>query len=217
MRGENDDRGRSPAEVVSELMAAICDSRIEDMLALVHPQVMWLPVGRPGLTLYEGHAGMIRLVEDLSAAYGRFRLEVTEITAGTGKQAAAESGTQVTVRARVVRESEGADLAPLPITSVFTLRGGLVTSMDGEPGDPAAPDKGVPGIEQKDNFEAQSSPVTCRSAAEAIGGGWAAGHGLHASRPWASLIRAVGVTAASHGDVIPDQAPQRREWVMVAV
>jgi hypothetical protein len=67
MRGEDGDRRRSPTEVVSELMAAICDGRIEDMLALIHPQVMWLPVARPGRSLYAGHAGMIRLVDDLSA------------------------------------------------------------------------------------------------------------------------------------------------------
>src|SRR6266702_3521938 len=90
MRGEDDDRGRSPAQVVSELMAAICDGRIEDMLALVHPQVIWQPVARPGLTMYEGHAGMIRLVADLGAAYGRYRLEVEEITADTGRQAVAD-------------------------------------------------------------------------------------------------------------------------------
>jgi hypothetical protein len=137
MRGEDGDRGGSAAQVVSELMAAICDGRIEDMLALVHPQVMWLPVARPGRSLYEGHAGMIRLVDDLSAAYGRFRLEVIEISADVGKQAAAESGTQVTVRARVVRETDGGDLALPPVTGMFTLRGGLVTSMESEPSDPA--------------------------------------------------------------------------------
>ncbi len=134
MRGEDDDRGRSPAQVVSELMAAICDGRIEDMLALVHPQVIWQPVARPGLTMYEGHAGMIRLVADLGAAYGRYRLEVEEITADTGRQAVAESGTKVTVRARVVRETDGGDLVLPPITSAFTLRGGLVTLMESEPG-----------------------------------------------------------------------------------
>jgi hypothetical protein len=85
--------------------------------------------------LVRGARWHIRLVADLSAAYGRYRLEVSEITTGTDKQAAAESGMQVTVRARVVRETEGRDLVLLPITSVFTLRGGLVTSMEGEPGD----------------------------------------------------------------------------------
>jgi len=38
------------------------------------------------------------------------------------------------VPARVVQETESGDLAPLPSTSVFTLREGPVASMEGEPG-----------------------------------------------------------------------------------
>jgi ketosteroid isomerase-like protein len=133
VRSEDADRGRSPAQVVSELMTAICDGRIEDMLALVDPRVLWEPVGRPALTLYQGHAGMVRLVADLQAAYGRYRLEVDDVTADTGAQVAAPTGIRVMVRARVVQETDDGDMVPRPIRSVFTLRDGLVTSMEGEP------------------------------------------------------------------------------------
>src|SRR5947207_905339 len=56
---------RSPIQVVSELIAAICDGRIEDVLALVDPRVVWRPVTRPGLSQYEGHPGMVRMIADL--------------------------------------------------------------------------------------------------------------------------------------------------------
>lgn len=119
-------------------MAAICDGRIEDMLALVHQQVLWEPVGRPALTLYQGHTGMVRLVADLQAAYGRYRLEVDDIAADTDTEVAAPAEIRVMVRARVVQETDGGDMAPRPIRSVFTLRDGLVASMEGEP-DTGAP------------------------------------------------------------------------------
>ncbi len=74
----------------------------------------------PALTVYEGHAGMARLVADLSAAYGPHRIEVEDITV--------ESDTQVTAQTRVVQESDHGDLLLRRIKSVYTLRAGLVTS-----------------------------------------------------------------------------------------
>src|SRR5436190_23067654 len=71
--------GPSPIQVVSDLIAAICDGRVEDVLALVDPQVVWRPVTRPGLSRYEGHPGMVRMVADLRAAYGRYRAEIERI------------------------------------------------------------------------------------------------------------------------------------------
>jgi len=46
--------GPSPAQVVSELIAAICGGRIEDVLALVDPQVVWRAVTRPALATIRG-------------------------------------------------------------------------------------------------------------------------------------------------------------------
>jgi ketosteroid isomerase-like protein len=124
MRGEDGGLHRPPSEVVSQLIAAVSDGRIEDLLALVDPGVRCIPATRPGRTVYEGHAGMARLVADLSAAYGPHRIEVEEITV--------ESGTQVTARTRVLQESDHGDLLLRRITSVYTLRAGLVTSIEGD-------------------------------------------------------------------------------------
>ncbi len=107
------------------MIAAVSDGRIEDLLALVDPEVRCIPVSRPALTVYEGHAGMARLVADLSAAYGPHRIEVEDITV--------ESDTQVTAQTRVVQESDHGDLLLRRIKSVYTLRAGLVTSIEGDP------------------------------------------------------------------------------------
>ena len=125
MQSEDAQRPASPAQVVTELMAAIADARTGDMLALVHLDVVWQALARPGLTMYEGHAGMVRMVADISAAYGPYRIEICDISVDTD--------TQVTVRVRAIRETDGGDLPMRLVTSVFTLRDGLVASMEAEP------------------------------------------------------------------------------------
>ncbi len=105
MPGGQDQQRKPPTQLVSELIAAICDGRTEDVLTLVQPQTVWQPLTRPGLSVYQGHAGMTRLLGDLSAIYGRFRVDIDTITADTS--------TRVTVQARIVRETEHGDL-PLP-------------------------------------------------------------------------------------------------------
>jgi ketosteroid isomerase-like protein len=125
MQSGDDQRSASPAQVVTELMAAIADARIGDMLALVHPDVVWWALARPGLTMYEGHTGMVQMVADISAAYGPYRIEIDDISVDTD--------TQVTVRVRAIRETDGKDLPMRLVTSVFTLRDGLVVSMEADP------------------------------------------------------------------------------------
>lgn len=125
MQSEDAQRPASPAQMVTELMAAIADARTGDMLALVHPDVVWQALARPGLAIYEGHADMVQMVADISAAYGPYRIEIDDISVDTD--------TQVTVRVRAIRETDGGDLPMRLVTSVFTLRDGLVASMEAEP------------------------------------------------------------------------------------
>jgi len=47
MRGEDGGLHRPPSEVVSQLIAAVSDGRIEDLHALVDPEVRCIPVSRP--------------------------------------------------------------------------------------------------------------------------------------------------------------------------
>jgi hypothetical protein len=125
-RGDGSRAHRSPSELVSELIAAVSDARIEDLLALVDPKVVCIPATRPGLTVYNGHAGMAKLVADLKAAYGPHRIEIEDITE--------ESGARVTARTRVVQESSQGARILQRVTSVYTLSSGLVTSIEGESG-----------------------------------------------------------------------------------
>ena len=49
-------------KAVLELYAAMRDDRVEDVLALTSADVICEPLVRPGLTQYQGHAGMAALV-----------------------------------------------------------------------------------------------------------------------------------------------------------
>jgi hypothetical protein len=89
---------------------------------------------RPALARYEGHAGMIRLVADLRAVYGRYRVTVDP---EVGNDAAAEAGpgdaragTRVVVRMTGVRQTDGGEVALPPALVVATVRWGLVTSLE---------------------------------------------------------------------------------------
>ena len=121
-------RGRSPAEVVGALLAAISDDRVGDVLALVDPRVEWMPAVRPGLSVYAGRAGVAQYMTDLRAAFGRFRVVVGSITVEGGGDD--PGGTQVTAQFGGVREFDGGQVAMPSLTAVFTVRGGLVTSME---------------------------------------------------------------------------------------
>jgi SnoaL-like domain len=111
--------GKTPVQIVSELYTAIRDGRMADVLALVDPEVICMPLVRPGLAQYEGHDGMTRLVGDLHAAYGRYRIAIVE---------AAEDGPRVTVRATLTPEPGRGE--PVPVTTAYTLRHGLIFTIE---------------------------------------------------------------------------------------
>jgi limonene-1,2-epoxide hydrolase len=116
----NEAQGRTPAQVVLEFYAAIRDRRIDDILALVDPQVVCHPLVRPGLSVYRGYDGMIRLSEDMHAAHGEYDFTADRIT---------EDGATVTVHARIV-PGTGQDV--LPVTTEYTLQDGLILTIESE-------------------------------------------------------------------------------------
>jgi ketosteroid isomerase-like protein len=122
------DRGRvSPSEIVIDLIAAISDGRIGDVQALVHPEVIWRPLARPGLSQYDGRDGIVRFIADLRTAYGPYRVEIDDLIE--------ETDTRVVVLAHVVHQTETGE-RPGPATrSTFTLHEGLVLAMQAD--DPA--------------------------------------------------------------------------------
>ena len=133
MEGEGEG---SPAGVLGALLPAIAEGRVADVLALVDPQVVCITGTRPARSMYEGHAGMVQLIADLRAVYGRYRVEV-DPDAGEGGpgDAGAEAETRVVVRMRGVRETEGGDEALPSALVVATVRGGLVAYLETMPED----------------------------------------------------------------------------------
>jgi hypothetical protein len=110
-----------PVQVVLEFYEALRESRINDMLGLVDPYVVCQPLVRPGLSLYSGYDGMIRLDSDLHALHGRYQMQIGEVTE--------QAGSQVTVQATIVPEP-GRGQPPLPVTSIYIVRDGLITSIE---------------------------------------------------------------------------------------
>jgi hypothetical protein len=121
--------GRAAGEVARAVLAAIVAGRVAEVLALVDRDVVCMPVTRPARVLYEGHAGMARLVEDLHAVYGMFRVEAEDVTGGAGAGAEGGGGTVVTLLLRVVAAERGGGPWP-PALTEFTVRDGLVTCIE---------------------------------------------------------------------------------------
>lgn len=132
MAGGEPGGGRAAAQVVGELMAAIAEGRVSDVLGLVDPQVVLMPVARPARRLYAGHEGAALLVEDLHMLYGRYRLDIKEIVAGAGGH---PGEAVVTARVRVVQQTGGGEVWGPPVLAEFTVRGGLVALLRSRHGD----------------------------------------------------------------------------------
>jgi SnoaL-like protein len=116
--------GHPAAQVAREALAAIAEGRVADLVALTDPQVVVMPTTRPGLSVYDGHAALAELVEDLQASWGKYRLVVAD--AGTR---AGPAGDVVSLRLRVV-ESEREGTGWPAVLAEFTVRGGLVTLIE---------------------------------------------------------------------------------------
>jgi hypothetical protein len=112
---------KEPVQTVVELYETLRDSRIEDMLALVDPEVICKPLVRPGLSVYYRRDGMIRLCCDLHTAYGQYQIEINEITE--------QDGPQVTVQARILPEPARKQ-PPRSVRSVYTFRHNLIASIE---------------------------------------------------------------------------------------
>lgn len=121
--------GRPAAQVAHEVLAAIVEGRVADVLALTDPKVTCLPVTRPALSVYEGHAAMAVLVGDLRAAWGRYQVKVVDAGPVEGVPAREGGGQRVTLRL-VVAGSDRGDMAVRPVLTEFTVRGGLVTRIE---------------------------------------------------------------------------------------
>jgi hypothetical protein len=113
--------GSHPVQVVLEFYETLRDSRINDYLGLVDPEVACQPLVRPGLNLYSGYDGMIRLDGDMHALHGRYQIEIDQVTE--------EEGPRVSVQATILPEP-GRGQSPLPVTTIYLVRDGLIISIE---------------------------------------------------------------------------------------
>ena len=116
---------KGSVQKVLDFIAAVRDQRIKDMLALVDPEIICVPLVRPGLSVYEGHDGMARFVSDMHTAFGRYKFQIDKITEREGEKLA--------VQVRIQPESGRKPIAPTSILIVFTIHDGLITLAEGEP------------------------------------------------------------------------------------
>lgn len=118
-----------PEGVARAVLAAIVEGRVGDVLALTDPEVVCMPVTRPGRSLYEGHAGMARLVADLRAVWGRYRVKAEDAGGACPDE---DGGVRVRLRL-LVAETDAGDMAVEPVLTEFTVRDGLVTRIVSTP------------------------------------------------------------------------------------
>ena len=82
---------------------------------------------------------MIRMVTDLRAVYGQYRVNVDpnvgDDAAAEGGPRDARAGTRVVVRMAAVRQTDSGEVALPPALVVATVRWGLVTSLETIPQD----------------------------------------------------------------------------------
>jgi hypothetical protein len=123
-------QGWAAFAVARALLTALAANQVSDVLALCDPAVVCYPATRPARTVYEGHAGMAQMVSDVHAVWGRFQME-TEY-AGMGDAAPADGGVRVLVRHTLIAETAGRPVLSGPVMAQFTVRDGLVTSIESE-------------------------------------------------------------------------------------
>jgi ketosteroid isomerase-like protein len=119
---------RQPAqtdvEVVQAMWRAYAEGRVEDMLASIHPSVVWKPLTRPGRSVYVGHSGTLAMMADTARTRGRFRLEWEEpVTMADGR---------VMCPGRVIQITDHGEMPGARIEPVLTLVDGLVIGLDSE-------------------------------------------------------------------------------------
>jgi ketosteroid isomerase-like protein len=116
------DAALSAVGVVRALWLAQRAGDVDGLLAQVHPDVVWRPMTRPGLTAYYGHAGTRQMLADFAEVLGPFRMDfdaMTEMYDG-----------RVLAVGRLVRYTDHGEEVGAPVEAYFRLSGGLVVEMD---------------------------------------------------------------------------------------
>lgn len=108
--------------LVRSLWLAHREARIDDMLAVLGPGVEWLPISRPGRSLYEGHDGVRLMLEDAQRANGTYWVELDEMTEPTPDM--------VRATARIITPNPTGPPNAVPIRLAIWIEVGLVVRVE---------------------------------------------------------------------------------------
>lgn len=97
---------------VRELVRAHKAGDIDAMLAVVHPDVVWQPLTRPGKSVYVGRDGIRQMVADVGRTIGPSWIEV---------ESYAEAVDRVILTGALATSSSS-----VPVTIVMIMRNGLI-------------------------------------------------------------------------------------------
>jgi hypothetical protein len=122
---DRSERGSVAVKTVLEFYAAMRDDRVQDMLEQTAADVICEPLVRPGLSQYQGHAGMVSLAREMHAVHGNYQIVIIDITE--------EPGPKVTVLARI--DPEAGHGKPLAVMTEYLFRDGLIFWIESIPAD----------------------------------------------------------------------------------
>jgi hypothetical protein len=125
--GQPDERSVTSTNVATVQAMWLChrEGRIDDMLDLVHPKVIWWPMSRPGLSRYSGHDGIRRMLADIQAANGNHWIELDAISE--------IEHNLISAQGRVVALDADGTPVSAAIEMLMTMRDGLVHRVETGP------------------------------------------------------------------------------------
>lgn len=125
--GQPDERSVTSTNVATVQAMWLChrEGRIDDMLDLVHPKVIWWPMSRPGLSRYIGHDGIRRMLDDIRAANGNHWIELDAISE--------IEHNLISAQGRVVALDAHGTPVSAAIEMLMTMRDGLVHRVETGP------------------------------------------------------------------------------------
>jgi ketosteroid isomerase-like protein len=101
------------------------EGRIDDMLELLHPDIIWWPMSRPGRVSYSGRDEILQMLADIRSANGNHWIELDDIVE--------VERNLISARGRVVTlDAEGEPISAV-IEMLMTMRDGLVHRVETGP------------------------------------------------------------------------------------
>jgi ketosteroid isomerase-like protein len=124
MLEEADRSIRTDVRCIDALFRAVGRGDADNVVALVHADVVWLPMTRPGRSVYSGHAGTRDMVESLIRTLGHFRVEFDEFVD--------QPDGRILARGDIFRQTPDGEVGAPRFECLVTFQDGLVIGVDSE-------------------------------------------------------------------------------------